>query len=620
MPYVETRLGSGRRADELVARIRTRGVDLFDAYFAVYGWKWDFAYEFQSLLEVLVDSSSDRPKRLRQRDRSPTDWMFSSESVIAMTYTERFVGQFREMDRALPHLRSLGVSHLHLMPPYAVPQPDNDGGYSVEDYHRTRTDLGTIEELRDAIELLADHGIDVILDFVTNHTANTHTWAKAAISGDQFYESFYHVFKDRTQPDEYSRTLRDIFPDNSGDAFVSVPEMGGGSWVWSTFYDHQWDLNYRNPAVTAAMVGEMLHIANLGVGVVRADATPFLWKELGTSCENLDQAHTLIKIFSACLDLVAPSVRLLSEAIVHPDDVVRFIRPDEAQLGYNPLVMSSIWEALATSDVRLLETAVGERMHLPEGCQWVTYLRCHDDIGWGFADEDALRLGIDPAEHRRFLNQFYTGEFADSFARGLRFQDNPQTGDARISGTLASLAGLDHALALADTDLTATAINRILLLHAFMLSVIGIPLLYLGDEIGQLNDLTYMTKGSLARDNRWTHRPPFAWETLAYGNDGTGPPGEILGGIRSLIAVRASIAALHGQSSRPTLVDTGTDESIAFVRSSDTQEFLGVFNFSEHVVSRGLDMNGWQSVIAPRLAGRRLAPYAYGWYVRDRRS
>lgn len=616
-PHIHGRLGTGRRADALLARFRSRGLELFDAYFELYGWKWDFAYHFEELIQVCIDASAVRRKRLRKRDQQPVDWIFSNSSLIAMTYTDRFVGRFEAIEAAIPHLQSLGVSHLHLMPPYAVPEPDNDGGYAVEDYHRTRADLGSIADLEQAIDQLADHEIDVILDFVTNHTADTHEWAKAAAAGDPSASAFYHVFADRSDPDRYSATLRSIFPDGPGDAFVWVPTLAGGSWVWSTFHDYQWDLNYRNPRVTNAMVGEMLHLANLGVGVIRADATPFLWKEMGTACENLDQAHTIMRIFSSCLDLVAPSVRLLSEAIVHPDDVVRFIRPDEAHLGYNPLIMSSVWEALATRDVRLLEIAVRERMELPDGCQWVTYLRCHDDIGWGFADEDARQLDIDPGSHRKFLNDFYSGAFEGSFARGQRFQDNPLTGDARISGTLASLAGLDQALQMADPELISTAISRILLINAFMLSIIGVPLLYLGDEIGQLNDVAYLAESALAGDNRWMHRPPFAWETLTYGDDGTGAPGQILGGVRSLIQTRAMLAALDGPDSYPRVVETTALETIAFVRSSKNQDFLGVFNFSERVASIELDLDGWMAVVSPLLVGSRLGPYTFGWYVRD---
>ncbi|MGD2061761.1 MAG: amylosucrase, partial [Acidimicrobiia bacterium] len=310
-------------------------------------------------------------------------------------------------------------------------------------------------------------------------------------------------------------------------------------------------------------------------------------------------------------------VKLLSEAIVHPDDVIRFVRPDEADLGYNPLTMSSTWEALATRDTGLLEMALSTRLALPPACQWITYLRCHDDIGWGFADEDARELGIDPFEHRRFLNAFYSGEFDGSFASGMRFQDNPVTGDARISGTLASLAGLERALEAADPVAIDLAVERILLLHAFMLSVIGIPLMYLGDEIAQLNDYSYMDDPELSHDNRWAHRPPFSWETLELSEDGTGPSARILAGIRRLIAIRVRLAALGADDPLPHVTPTDAPELIAYDRVSEDQRFRGVFNFSERTVPVSIDEE-WNVVFEQSHTANGLGPYGCVWMVRSR--
>lgn len=617
-PDVRHRLGGDRRASEFLDRLRLHGSALFDSYHELYGWKWDFAYDLENFVSVCIDAAAERTKWLRRRDRADQPWLFDPSTVWAMTYVDRFVGTFDALPDAIGHLRSLGVTHLHVMPPYDVPTPHNDGGYAVQSYRSTRPDLGSIDDLRAAITELGEAGIGVVLDFVANHTADTHPWAIAAKAGDPFYSDFYFFYPDREQPDAYAASLRQIFPDRPGDAFTWREDVGSGSWVWSTFYEFQWDLDYRNPNVMAAMAGELLGIANLGPEVIRADATPFLWKEMGTSCENLDQAHTVIRILALAAEIVAPSVKLLSEAIVHPDDVIRFVRPDEADLGYNPLTMSSTWEALATRDTSLLETALGTRLALPPGCQWITYLRCHDDIGWGFADEDAAALGIDPFEHRQFLNSFYSGEFPGSFATGMRFQDNPATGDARISGTLASLAGLEQALETADPELIDLAVERILLLHAFMLTVIGIPLIYLGDEIAQLNDHSYADDPELAHDNRWAHRPTFSWETLAFSQDGTGPSGRVLAGIRRLIDGRSRLGALGGDDPLPHVIPMDAPELIAFDRVSDRQRFRGVFNFSERDVVVPIDTGGWDVVYSQARTGDGLGPYGCLWMVRSR--
>lgn len=549
--------------------------------------------------------------------------MFDQSTVWAMAYVDRFAGTFDGLRETIGHLESLGVTHLHLMPPYAVPQPRNDGGYAVESYRRMRPDLGTTDELKRAISELADHGISTVLDFVANHTADTHPWAEAAKRGSDHHRSFYFMFPDRTEPDRYAATLREIFPDRGGDAFTwraDVESEAGGAWVWTTFFPFQWDLDYSNPEVMTAMAGELLHVANLGAAVVRADATPFLWKQVGTPSENLEEAHTVVRTLALALDLAAPSTRLLSEAIVHPDDVIRYVRPDEADLGYNPLVMSSVWEALATRDVSLLELGINNRLALSAGCQWVTYLRCHDDIGWGFADEDAEALGIDPFDHRSFLNDFYSGGFPGSFARGMKFQENPLTGDARISGTLASLAGLEEALESADPGLVDRAVDRILMLHAFILTVIGIPLLYLGDEVGQLNDDGYLDDPALAHDNRWSHRPFYPWATLAHAEDGTGAPGRLLHGLMHLVHTRQGIEALGRDQGRPQILETPDMSVIAFTRGIEDQEMLGVFNFSEQVTRHGLDTAGWREVAGSGMSDDRLAPYGYAWLIRSTRS
>lgn len=615
---VHRRLDDGRRSSEFLDRLELHAPALFDAYFELYGWKWDFAYDLEAFVLTCLEAADMRAKWLRKRDRATHEWLFDPKTVWAMTYVDRFVGRFDALSRSIEHLQSLGVTHLHMMPPYDVPLPRNDGGYAVRSYRETRSDLGTIDELSEAITALGEAGIGVILDFVANHTADTHRWAMAAKGGDPFYRGFYFLFPDRTEPDAYAATLRQIFPDRPGDAFTWTEDVDGGAWVWSTFYEFQWDLDYGNPNVTAAMTGELLSVANLGPAVIRADATPFLWKQKGTPSENLDQAHTVIRIFALALEIVAPSVKLLSEAIVHPDDVIRFVRPDEADLGYNPLTMSSTWEALATRDTGLLEIALSSRLALPPGCQWVTYLRCHDDIGWGFADEDALSLGIDPRGHREFLNAFYSGEYPGSFATGLRFQDNPETGDVRISGTLASLAGLERALEAADPDLIDLAVQRILLLHAFMLTVIGIPLLYLGDEIAQLNDHGYADDPELAHDNRWSHRPHFSWETLTYSEDGTGPSGRVLAGLRRLLDTRRTVDALGGDDPLPHVIPMETAELIAFDRVSDHQRFRGVFNFSERQISVAIDTTGWEVAYAQAKEADGLGPYGCVWLVRSR--
>ncbi len=201
-----------------------------------------------------------------------------------------------------------------------------------------------------------------------------------------------------------------------------------------------------------------------------------------------------------------PGVLFKSEAIVHPDEVIKYISPDECQLSYNPTLMALCWESLATRNTSLLKRSLSHHFQLPSGTCWVNYLRCHDDIGWTFDDSDAWALGINAYDHRQFLNRFYTGQFPGSFARGVPFQENPNTGDMRISGTMASLAGLEQAIERDDDLLKEMAVKRILLLNSIILSIGGIPLLYLGEEWGSINDYDFVRDPAKAADSRWVHR------------------------------------------------------------------------------------------------------------------
>ncbi|MGI8517384.1 MAG: alpha-amylase family glycosyl hydrolase [Acidimicrobiia bacterium] len=557
-PTQQTRFSAAEWA-EFSARAETTWEQLFRLLHRLYGWRYDFAWSLSEILDVAANGYLERRKRHRRVDREPRgEWLKDQSTLWAMTYLDLYSGTAQKLPDRLDHLQSLGITHLHLLPPYAVPEGANDGGYAVTDYRRLRPDLGTTKQLRRSIDQLRTEGVGVVLDLVCNHTAEDHPWARAALDGDSQFADFYFFFPNRTVPDQLSPHLRPIFPARGGDAFTWLPDKK--LWVWTTFHSYQWDLNYRNPRVLAAVAGEMLFLANLGVAAIRMDATPFLWKEPGTSCENRPEAHLVLQILRLVADLACPSVVFLSEAIVHPDDVASFVNPAECELGYNPLLMTSLWDALATEDVRFLVTALRDRFALPPGCHWLTYLRSHDDIGWGFADEDAVQMGVDPRLHRRYLNRFYSGAFPGSFARGELFQHHQQTGDARISGSLASLAGLESALEDADPAATDLAVDRILAAFAVTIFAGGIPLLMLGDEVGSLSDHSYRADPLLAADNRWSHRHRFSEEAFALAALGIGPEGRVLAGLQSMLELRRSLPPL-GQ---PRTFATGHRATIGF--------------------------------------------------------
>lgn len=553
---------------------------LFGLYFQLYGSQHDFYFHLEDLLFTLASAWFDRADDLKtldeQRETDP-DWFQSNRMLGGVIYVDLFAGDLQGVRQKIPYFTELGLTYLHLMPLFRVPEGENDGGYAVSSYRAVNPALGTMEQLSSLARELRQNGISLVVDLVFNHTSNEHEWALRAATGDPDFQDYYRIFPDRQMPDAYEKHMREIFPDEHPGAFTFWPEIG--KWVWTTFHAYQWDLNYANPVVFNRMAEEMLFLANQGVEVLRLDAVAFIWKKLGTNCENLPEAHLLIQAFNAAARIAAPSLLFKSEAIVHPDDVVKYIRPDECQISYNPLLMALLWESLATRKVELLAQALRERFKLPEGTAWVNYVRVHDDIGWTFSDEDAAHLSINGYEHRKFLNAFYIGRFDGSFARGLPFQENPKTGDARISGSCASLAGLEKALREETSAEVELAIRRILLIYAVILTVGGLPLIYLGDEVGTLNDYSYRDDPAKAADSRWVHRPFTDWTRYACRNDLTTVEGRIYQAMRRLIEIRQKNPEFAGHEMQ--VIDTGSPHVLGFARSHANRRAIVLANFSE---------------------------------------
>lgn len=566
-------------------RLKEHWRPLFGLIHQLYSSRYDFFYHVGQILVAVARAWFERPAELRhldqRRENEPT-WFESENMVGGALYVDLFSENLCKLREHIDYFTELGLSYLHLMPLFAVRPGKNDGGYAISNYRSINPELGTIDDLRLLARDLHEAGIVLVLDFVFNHTADDHEWACRAQAGDREYQEFYYLFPDRTEPERYEKTLREIFPTIRRGNFTWHDGME--QWVWTTFNSFQWDLNYGNPAVFRSMLEEMLFLANTGVDILRLDAVAFIWKRLGTSCENLPEAHLLIQAFNRLARIGAPGLIFKSEAIVHPEDVVKYIDATECQLSYNPTLMALLWESLATREVALLVQTMLHYQRLPDGTAWVNYLRCHDDIGWTFDDRDAEAIGINAYEHRQFLNEFYTGQFEGSFARGVPFQENRQTGDMRISGTLASLAGLEQAIDHEDETLKEMAIRRMCLLHGVILSFGGIPLLYLGEEWGMLNDYDFVEDPAKAGDSRWIHRPKMKWEFLKKLDDhldsGDGSiRKKIFKSIQQWIALRKSTPALAGQAME--LIDTLNKHVLGYIRQNEGHRLIVLANFSE---------------------------------------
>jgi amylosucrase len=537
----------------------------------LYGTRGDFQNQLEEVIKLLVASLRERPIDLKKLDKEREDnplWFRSERMIGGVCYVDRFAENLAGLHGKLSYLEELGLTYLHLMPLFLSPVENNDGGYAVSSFREVNPAIGTMEELRVLAQKLRQRGISLVMDFVFNHTSNEHEWAKKALAGNPVFQNYYRMFDDRTLPDAHEQHLREIFPEQAPGSFTYVSQIR--KWVWTTFFTFQWDLNYENPELFRAMLGEMLFLANQGVEILRLDAVPFIWKQLGTNSENLPQAHIIIRAFNALSRIAAPSLLFKSEAIVHPRDVASYVDAEECQLSYNPIMMVGLWDALATQNVKLLKRSLENYLTIHAHCAWVNYVRSHDDIGWGFADEDALSEQINPENHRFFLSLFFTGRYPKSYARGVPFNFNQETLDMRVSGTTASLVGIEAALESANKQNLELAVRRLLLIQSVAISMQGIPLIYLGDEVATLNDYSYEDDAKLSIDSRWIHRPRRNWsDASSYGQ-------EVLASTMKIIHVRKSNAAFSAGTIQ--LLTTEKPSVLAYLLN---ETVLVLANFSE---------------------------------------
>jgi amylosucrase len=606
------------------ARVQQWRPELVGCLTRVYGP--DRAEATTDRLIALARTAHDqRPAELRALDErrlAAPDWFQLPSMVGYAAYTDRFAGTLAGVGERASYLRELGVGYLHLMP-LLTPRPSpSDGGYAVMDYRSIRSDLGTVADLRDLATTLREHDISLCLDLVLNHVAREHAWADAARAGDPDKRDYFYVFPDRGAPDAYEASLPEVFPDFAPGNFTWDADLAG--WVWTTFNDYQWDVNWSNPSVLCEYADIIVTLANLGVEVFRLDAIAFLWKRQGTDCQNQPEVHDLTQALRTVARMACPAVLFKAEAIVAPSQLPPYLGVGDhagkvSDLAYHNSLMVQIWSMLASKDARLASRALQQLPQPPSTTAWVTYVRCHDDIGWAVSDEDAQAVGLDPWAHRRFLSEWYSGSFPGSWARGLVFQENAVTGDRRISGSLASLAGLEAG----DPDAPA----RILLAHAIVLGFGGVPVLWMGDEIGLLNDPVWADEPSHTADNRWVHRPRMPWLGESVPVDEHG----INAGLRALVDVRHSLPHLHAAS--PTEIWDPRDPGVLLVvRRHPAGPLLGAYNVTgEHrwVDADALHWLGLHTAglydaisgIAPDQhdGSVRLAPYAAAWlYDRDR--
>jgi amylosucrase len=543
---------------------------------------------FSGLQDLLYSLFKKRSRDLKLQDLRRLDegnWYQSEKWVGMQLYVDRFSGSLKGLEEKLPYFEKLGVNFLHLMPINKRPKGPNDGGYAVSSYTEVDPAFGEDRDLARLTSALREKGICLMLDFVVNHTSDEFPWAKRAREGDANFRDYYYTFPDRNIPDQFEESLPEVFPETAPGNFTYIPEME--RWVMTVFNPYQWDLNYTNPRVFLSMLENLAELANRGVDVVRFDALAFLWKKIGTDSQNLPEAHKLVSLFRLCLQVVAPGVIILAEAIVAPDEIVRYfgegpLEGNECEIAYNATFMACLWNSVATKKTLLLNRSLRFLPHKPDSCTWINYVRCHDDIGLGFDDSHIAALGWDPGMHRRFLLDYFCQRLDWSPAKGAVFMYNPLTGDGRITGSTASLLGLEKALEENDKAGVKDAVSKIGLLYGIIFAFPGIPLVYAGDEIGMLNDYSYTRDPDKWDDSRWINRPVHDWNTVAQLEEVNTPASEIYLGIQKLISLRKQLPVLADQDNT-LLHDTGNQHLFVFERASGGKEsLLVVANFDSN--------------------------------------
>lgn len=599
-------------------------MELKQSYYDIYGKNENTDLKYRQLLDIIQKAKKQRPSWLKKQDKAGNDWYLSEKMVGMMLYVDRFCKDLYEIEQKIDYIVELGVTYIHFMPLLQSREGNNDGGYAVSDYLNVEPKLGDMEQLQKVVKLLKQRGIRTCIDFVLNHTAKEHIWAQECKKGNTDFENMYFMFDDDSIPKQYEQTMTEIFPEVAPKNFTYYDDIK--KYVMTRFYEFQWDLNYANPQVFNKIIEVLLTLANKGIDIFRLDAIPYMWKELGTNCMNHANVHKLLQMMYSIVQQVCPSVVFLGEAIIEPKEIVKYFgtaEQKECNVMYNASLMVLLWNSLATRDVRLMERSLSKKYDVPQDAVWINYARCHDDIGWGFEQDILRELGFDPEAHKQFMIQFMLGKYPKSFSIGELYEFNPITLDARNSGTFASMCGLEQALNEKHHYKIELAIKRILLLNSIIISYTGIPLLYSGDEIGQLNDWSYKTHKEIAGDSRWLHRGCMNWEAAQKRFDNTTVESKIFHGIQNMIDIRKNCDYFRSDvQSIPIDMDNKAvfgfhkeDKMMVLANFSEQEQWVNTYRFNWF---------GFPEELTDAITGRKihlsenqilLGPYEYLWLM-----
>jgi amylosucrase len=550
-------------------------------YMELYGNGSMFAELCDNLYRFYEARNEDLKTRDIMREECP-DWYKQNDMLGMMFYIDNFAGNMKGVESKLDYLEKSNVNYIHLMPFLDTVEGRSDGGYAVADFRKVQEKLGTMEDLESLTAACHKKDMNVCMDFVMNHTSEDHEWAKKARQGNGEYMSRYFFFDNYSIPAEYEKTVPQVFPTTAPGNFTWLEDAE--HFVMTSFYPYQWDLNYKNPRVFNEMMYNFLFLANKGIDIIRIDAVPYIWKELHTQCRNLPQVHTIVRIMRMISEIVCPSVLLLGEVVMEPEKVVPYfgtVDKPECHMLYNVTTMATTWHTVATRDIGLLRQQLDIVNSLPKEYVFLNYLRCHDDIGWGLDYASLEREGIRERPHKQYLNDYFQGYVGESVSRGELYNADPISGDARFCGTTASMCGIEKAGFEQDQEAMERAIQKDVMLHAYMFMQSGIPVLYSGDEIGQVNDYTYKEDPNKAADSRYIHRGVMRWDLVENISDPETVEGKVFERLDQLEHIRKTEKVFVSNADTWTL-DTWEAGVLCIGRYYEGDKLIGLFNFSEY--------------------------------------
>lgn len=563
------------------SRLVERVDELKWLYMELYNNSSMFA-ELIEEIEVFYKKREAYLKKLDEEREADPEWYKGNDMLGMMLYIDNFAGNIKGVEEKLDYIERCNVNYIHLMPFLDTPEGRSDGGYAVSDFRKVRPDLGKMSDLSHLSKVCHKKNINLCMDFVMNHTSEDHEWAVKARKGDGEYMSRYFFYDSDYIPKKYDETVPQVFPTSAPGNFTWCEEAE--HYVMTTFYPYQWDLNYKNPRVFNEMMYNFLFLANQGIDVMRLDAVPYIWKELYTSCRNLPHVHTLVRMMRIIGEIVCPGVLLLGEVVMEPSKVVPYfgtVDKPECHMLYNVTTMATTWHTVATRDVRLLKKQLDSVNALPKQYTFLNYLRCHDDIGWGLDYPTLLNDGMQEIPHKRYLNDYFRGYAGGSNSRGELYNDDPVTQDARFCGTTASMCGVERAGFEGDKEMMTKAIRLDVMLHAYMFMQSGIPVIYSGDEIGQLNDYSYKKDPKKAEDSRYIHRGKMDWKAAAKIDVSNSVQGRIFNALNQLEEIRKTEKVFDSKADTWT-IEAWTKEVLSIGRYLDGEKIIGIFNFSEN--------------------------------------